>query len=147
MGLTKAIEAMWPQSLRIRWWFHKMQHLHQQVPAPLWPAVKALLVDLRDAPTPEKAEKRRAAIVAQSQRELPAACRCLLDDAQASLNPLEVPHRHQQSVRTSNLGERAFGEERRRTKVIPHLWGETRLVKLRFWRSDSRQCPLGQEVF
>ena len=132
IGLTKAIDAMWPKSLRIRCWFHTRQNLQQKVPAHLWPEVKALLVDMRDAPTPQKAEKRREAIVAQYQRELPEACRCLLDDAQASLNHLAVPQRHQQYVRTSNLVERAFVEERRRTKVIAHLWGETSLVNLVF---------------
>jgi len=132
LGLTKAIDTMWPKSLRIRCWFHKMQNLQQKVPAQLWPEVKAWLVDMRDAPTPEKAEKRREAIVAQYQRELPEACRCLLDDAAASLNHLAVPQRHQQYVRTSNLVERAFVEERRRTKVIPHLWGEQSLVNLVF---------------
>jgi putative transposase len=132
VGLTKAIDAVWPKSLRIRCWFHKMQNLQQKIPAHLWPEVKALLVDMRDAPTPEKAEKRREAIVAQYQRELPEACRCLLDDAAASLNHLAVPQRHQQYVRTSNLVERAFVEERRRTKVIPHLWGEQSLVNLVF---------------
>jgi putative transposase len=109
-----------------------MQNLQQKVPTHLWPPVKAWLVDLRDAPTPEKAEQRREAIVEQYQRELPEACRCLLDDAQASLNHLLVPQRPQQYVRTSNLVERAFVEERRRTKVIPHLWGETSLVNLVF---------------
>jgi putative transposase len=132
VGLTKAIDAMWPKSLRIRCWFHKMQNLQQKIPAHLWPEVKALLVDMRDAPTPQKAEKRREAIVGQYQRELPEACRCLLDDAAASLNHLAVPQRHQQYGRTSNLVERAFVEERRRTKVIPHLWGEQSLVNLVF---------------
>jgi hypothetical protein len=44
---------------------HQRQNLPQKVPAPLWPEVNAVLVDLRDAPTPQKAEKRRAAIVEQ----------------------------------------------------------------------------------
>lgn len=35
-------------------------------------------------------------------------------------------------MRTSNLAERAFEEERRRTKGIPHLWEEGGLVKLVF---------------
>jgi transposase-like protein len=87
---------------------------------------------MRDAPTREKAEERRDAIVAQYQREFPEACRCLLDDAEASLNHLAVPQRHQQYVRTSNLVERAFVEERRRTKVIPHLLDERSLVQLVF---------------
>ncbi len=45
---------------------------------------------------------------------------------------LPCPQRHQQYVRTSNLVERAFVEERRRTKVIPHLWTEGSLVHLVF---------------
>ncbi len=35
-------------------------------------------------------------------------------------------------MRTANLAERAFEEERRRTKGIPHLWVEGGLVKLVF---------------
>jgi putative transposase len=130
VGLTKAIDALWPKSKRIRCWFHKMQNLQQKVPALAWPEFKALVVDMRDAPTRQKAEERRDQIVAQYQREFPEACRCLLDDADASLNHLEVPQRHQQYVRTSNLVERAFVEERRRTKVIPHLFDEGSLVTL-----------------
>jgi transposase-like protein len=38
----------------------------------------------------------------------------------------------EQYVRTSNLAERAFVEERRRTKVIPHLPDERSLVQLVF---------------
>lgn len=132
VGLTKAIDATWPKSLRIRCWFHKMQNLQQKVPAQAWPEFKALVVDMRDAPSREKAEERRDQIVAQYQRDFPEACRCLLDDADASLNHLEVPQRHQQYVRTSNLVERAFVEERRRTKVIPHLFAERSLVQLVF---------------
>ena len=131
-GLTKAIDAVWPKSLRIRCWFHKMKNLEQKVPAQAWPAFKALVVDMRDAPSRQKAEERREQIVAQYQRDFPEACRCLLDDAEASLNHLEVPPRHQQYVRTSNLAERAFVEERRRTKVIPHLFEERSLVQLVF---------------
>jgi putative transposase len=132
VGLTKAVDTMWPKSLRIRCWFHKMQNLQQKVPAQAWPEFKVLVVDMRDAPTIEAAKERREAIVTRYQREFPEACRCLLDDAEASLNHLSVPPRHQQYVRTSNLAERAFVEERRRTKVIPHLEDESSLVKLVF---------------
>jgi putative transposase len=132
VGLTKAIDAIWPRSLRIRCWFHKMQNLQQKVPPQAWPEFKALVVDMRDAPTVAAAERRRQAIVAEYHLDFPEACRCLLDDGAASLNHLAVPPRHQQYVRTSNLAERAFEEERRRTKVIPHLWDEGGLVKLVF---------------
>jgi putative transposase len=131
-GLTKAIDAIWPKAWRIRCWFHKMQNLQQKVPPQAWPEFKALVVDMRDAPSVAEAERRRQGIVTRYQRDFPAACRCLLEDAEASLNHLSVPQRHQQYVRTSNLAERAFEEERRRTKVIPHLWDEGSVVKLVF---------------
>ncbi len=63
VGLTKAVDAMWPKSLRIRCWCHKMQNLQQKVPALAWPEFKAVVVDMRDAPSREKAEERRAALV------------------------------------------------------------------------------------
>jgi putative transposase len=132
IGLTHAIEAVWPKSLRIGGWFHTRQKFQQQVPAQAWPEVKALLVEMRDAPSREKAEQRRAALMAQYQREFPELCRCVLDDAEASLNPLALPQRHQHYVRTSNLVERAFVEERRRTTVLPPLWTEGSVVHLVF---------------
>jgi transposase-like protein len=109
-----------------------MQNLQQKVPPQAWPEFKALIADMRDAPTVPEAERRRQLIVNRYQRDFPEACRCLLDAAAASLNHLYVPQRHQQYVRTSNLAERAFEEERRRTKVIPHLWDEGSVVKLVF---------------
>ena len=78
----------------------------------------------REAPRREKAEHRHEAMEERDQRECPELCRCLLDDAEASLIHLAVPQRHQPYVRTSNLVERAFVEARRRTTVIPHLWDD-----------------------
>lgn len=95
-GLTKAIEALWPKALRIRGWFHKMQNLPQKVPPQAWPEFKALVRDRRDAPPVTAAEHRRQALVTRYQRDVPGACRCLLADREASLNPLYVPQRHQQ---------------------------------------------------
>jgi putative transposase len=132
VGLTKASDALWPRSLRMRGWFHQMPNLQQKVPPQAWPEVKALGIDRRAAPTVRAGEQRRQAIVTRSQRDFPEACRGLLDAAEASLNHLYVPQRHQQYVRTSNLAERAFAEERRRPKVIPQLWEEGGLVKLVF---------------
>jgi transposase-like protein len=142
--LTQAIDAVWPKSLRVRCWFHKRQTLQQKVPAQAWPEVNALLVDRREAPSREKAEKRRDASVEQDQREFPELCRCLLADAEAGLPHLEVPQRHQQYVRTANLVERAFVEERRRTTVIPQ---RRECSALGLWGLDLGQRALGQEVF
>ena len=131
-GLIKAVDFVWPRSLRIRCWFHKMQNLVQKVPPQAWPAFKALVADMRDAPTFAEGQRRMQQLLDQYQDTFPEACKCLAEDGEASLNHLKVPPRHRQYVRTSNLAERAFEEERRRTKVIPHLWDEQSLLKLVF---------------
>ena len=75
---------------------------------------------------------RRQALVAEYHRDCPEACRCLLAEGKASLHHLQVPPRPHQDGRTANLAARAFEEERRRPKVIPHLWEESGLGKLVF---------------
>jgi putative transposase len=129
-GVRQGIDAMWPRSLRIRCWLHKMQNLMQKVPPQAWPAFKALVADLRDAPTFEEGQRRLHPLIEHYQDSFPEACRCLADDSEASLNHLKGPLRHRQWVRTSNLAEGAFEEDRRRTKVMPQLWDEASLVKL-----------------
>jgi putative transposase len=106
-----------------------MQNLHQKMPPQAWPAFQALSAAMRDAPTFEEGQRRQQALLVQYHDSFPEACRCLEDDAEASLHPLKVPAPPRQYVRTSNLAARAFDEERRRTKVIPHLWDEASFVK------------------
>jgi len=101
-----------------------MPQLQQKVPVQAGPEGKAVRVDLRDAPTQEKAEKRREAFVERYQGEFPELCRGFLAEAAASLNPFAVPTRQQPYGRPSTRVERAFVEEQRRTTVIPHPWTE-----------------------
>jgi putative transposase len=63
-GLIKAVDVMWPRSLRMRCWFHKMQHLAAHVPPQAWPAFKALVVDRREAPSVEEGQRRCEQLVA-----------------------------------------------------------------------------------
>ena len=49
---------------------------------------------------------------------------------EALLNHLRVPWRHRKHVRTTNLIERSFVEERRRTKTIPRFFTEKSGLKL-----------------
>jgi transposase-like protein len=105
-GLGKAVDAMWPRSPRIRCWFHQMQNFEQKVPPQAWPAFKALVADIRDAPTFEEGQRRCEGLLADYHGTFPEACRCLAEDTEANLNPLKVPPRHRQYVRTSHLAER-----------------------------------------
>jgi putative transposase len=45
---------------------------------------------------------------------------------------LRFPLRHRKVIRTTNLLERLFLEERRRTKVVPHAFGERPVLKLMY---------------
>jgi transposase-like protein len=55
-----------------------------------------------------------------------------LDDFEACIAHLQLPIAHRRATRTTNLLERLFGEERRRTKVIPHAFGERAVLKLMY---------------
>jgi transposase-like protein len=83
---------------------------------------------------PSQALARLAAqeVVKTWQRELPAAVACFEDDFEACIAHLRVSIAHRRVTRTTNLLERLFGEERRRTKVIPHAFGERAVKKLMF---------------
>ena len=70
--------------------------------------------------------------VKRFERELPSATACFLDDFEACIAHLRLPVAHRRVIRTTNLLERLFGEERRRTKVIPHAFGERAVLKLMY---------------
>lgn len=131
-GLIKAVEAMWPESERIRCWFHKMQNVLEKVPREMRETIKRQLHEVRDASDHETGQRRAAEMIKQHQRQLPAAMACLAEDLDATLAHLKLPTLHQKSVRTTNLCERSFVEERRRSKVIPHLFDERSCLKLVF---------------
>jgi putative transposase len=68
---------------------------------------------------------------------------CFRDDREALLGIHRVPVRRRIRVRTTNLAEQSFEEERRRTKVIPRLMSEKATMKLAFAtmiRSAERWC-------
>ncbi len=45
---------------------------------------------------------------------------------------LKLPVAHRRATRTTNLLERLFLEERRRSKTIPHAFGERAVLKLMY---------------
>jgi len=140
-GLIKAVEAMWPESERIRCWFHKMQNVLEKVPDEMREPIKRLLQDVRDAPDHQTGTKRARALIEQYERELPSAMAALAEDLEATLAHLKLPSLHQKMIRTTNLCERSFVEERRRSKVIPHFFDERSCLKLVFatlWRASQR---------
>jgi transposase-like protein len=140
-GCIRAVEAMWPEAERVRCWVHKVRNVLDKVPDDQREAVRRLLYDVRDAPDHATGELRAASFVEQHRDKLPSAVACFEDDLAASLNHLKLPTLHQKSVRTTNLVERGFEEERRRSKVIPRFRTEKECLKLVFatlWRASQR---------
>ena len=54
----------------------------------------------------------------------PSAVVCFEDDLDACLQHLQCPAKHRKSISTTNMVERSFGEEKRRSKVIPRFFDE-----------------------
>ncbi|MGQ0680078.1 MAG: IS256 family transposase [Actinomycetota bacterium] len=138
-GLINAINQMFPSSLRIRCWYHKMGNINSKLPEEAKPEVLAHVRAVRDAPTYEAGQLAAAGVLERYGELYPSAMRCFADDLEACLNHLRIPVRHRIHVRTTNLLERSFVEERRRTKVIPRLLDERSAMKLDF--ATLIRCP------
>jgi transposase-like protein len=55
-----------------------------------------------------------------------------MDDFEACIAHLRFPVTHRRALRTTNLLERLFVEERRRLKIIPNAFGERAVLRLMF---------------
>jgi len=131
-GMIRAIEECLPRSIRQRCLAHKMRNLQSKVPEDVWPEFKARSTACYQAPSPALARLLRDDVAATYSRDLPSAVACLDDDFEACIAHLRFPLGHRRAIRTTNLLERLFGEERRRTKVIPHAFGERAVLKLMY---------------
>ncbi len=142
-GLIAAIEACFPSSVRIRCWFHRLANIRAKLPDETAGEVLAHVYAVRDAPTLDAARAAADRVVNTYQRQYPSAVACFTDDLEALLAIHRVPVRHRIRVRTTNLAERSFVEERRRTKVTGRLPDEKAAMKLVFAtmiRAADRWC-------
>lgn len=131
-GLIQAIGQVFSGSLRIRCWFHKLSNIRSKVPEEAAQEFMAHVRAVRDAPTHQAGEAAAALVIESFSETYPSAVRCFAEDLEASLAHLKVPVRHRINVRTTNLLERSFVEERRRSKVIPRFTDEKSAMKLVF---------------
>jgi transposase-like protein len=142
-GLINAVTACFPASIRIRCWFHRLANIRAKLPDDTAGQVLAHVYAVRDAPTLDAARAAADRFINTYGREYPAAVACFTDDLDALLAIHRVPVRHRIRVRTTNLAERSFVEERRRTKVIPRFPDEKAAMKLVFAtmiRAADRWC-------
>jgi transposase-like protein len=111
---------------------HRLRNLRSKAPDSLWAELAARARGCYMAASPALAAVLRDDFVAAYERELPAVVQGFLDDFDAGIAHLRFPLRQRRVIRTTNLLERLFLEERRRTKIIPHAFGERAVPKLMF---------------
>jgi transposase-like protein len=129
-GLIQAVDQMWPKSLRLRCWVHRMRNFATKVPNARWQEVKPYLQMVRDAPDLQAGQAAVQEILTKFRSEFPSLCKCLCEDLESLLAHLQLPWRLRKFVRTTNLIERSFVEERRRTKTLPRFFTEKSCLKL-----------------
>ena len=131
-GIIKAIDTCFPRTARQRCLAHRLRNLAAKVPEDLWPEFKARVLASYQAPSRPIARELAEGLVVDYQKELPTAVACFLDDFEACIAHLMMPIGHRRAIRTTNLLERLFLEERRRLKIIPNAFGEKAVLKLMF---------------
>jgi putative transposase len=131
-ALIAVIEDLYADSLRQRCLMHKTRNILDKVPQAQQPQVKRAVQAIWNAPNRTTADLLVENFITQHGQDLPSATACLQDDLEACLSFLRCPALHHKRIRTTNLIERAFEEQRRRTKVIPRFWNEKSCLKLVF---------------
>jgi transposase-like protein len=130
-GVMAAIEEVWPCSLRQRCQKHRMENVLERVPTEYRVQVKAAIYEaFHHEGSYEEGLAIIRKVITGYEKKFPEAMRILAQDQEACLTILKLPKELRRAVRTTNLLERLFGENRRRTKVIPHFFEEAAALKL-----------------
>ncbi|MFC1492199.1 IS256 family transposase, partial [Nitrospinota bacterium] len=131
-GLMRAVEEVLPGSLRQRCLAHKMRNIAAKLPEDIRAEFEGAARAAYQAPSVAMARALREDLVERFVKAAPSAVRCFEEDFEACVAHLRCPMSHRRAVRTTNLLERLFGEERRRTKVAPTVSGERPVLKLMY---------------
>jgi putative transposase len=131
-GLIRAVETCFPRAVRQRCLVHRLRNLQSKAPESQWPELAIRARACYEAASSALALLLRDDFVQVYGRELPVVVQCFTDDFDACIAHLRFPLRHRKVIRTTNLLERLFLEERRRTKIIPHAFGERPVLKLMY---------------
>jgi len=131
-GLKKAIAQCFPLADRGRCISHKMRNLMNKLPKDktITDPIKARLKAVYYAVDLETAQGLARALIEDYGQQYPSLITCFNDDLPACLVHLKYPHGHRRSIRTTNLIERSFVEQKRRTKIIPNHVNEKGAIKL-----------------
>lgn len=131
-GLIQSFEQAFPKTLRQRCLVHKKRNILNKIPSELVPEIKSHLNSIYFAPDKESSLILTKAFRDKYSRQYPSAVKSFDDDLDACLSHLRCPVKHRKYITSTNLAERSFLEEKRRSKVIPRFFDEKSGLKLAF---------------
>ena len=129
-GLKAALTRHFPHSDRGRCIVHKLRNLANKLPQDRCKEVLTQAKGVYHAPDRETADLLAERFLEAYARSYPTMIKCFCDDLEACLVHLKYPLAHRRYIRSTNMLERAFVEQKRRTKVIPQHINERGALKL-----------------
>jgi transposase-like protein len=129
-GMLKAFDEVFDKTLRQRCLFHKKGNILSKVPSEIISEMKLDLNAVYHATDQKTARRNAREFSLKHQALYPSAVACFEDDFEACIQHLRCPAKHRKHITTTNLVERSFGEENRRSKVIPRFFTEKSGLKL-----------------
>ena len=141
LGVVAAIARRFPKADRQRCIVHKLRNLYAKLPKDMASAILLEFKAVYYAPDRKTANTLAAELIDKYAQLYPGAIQCFNEDLEACLVHLKYPEGHRRYIRSTNLLERTFEEEKRRTKVLPqhqHERGAVGLVFAVLWRVSKK---------
>jgi transposase-like protein len=131
-GLLKAIEECFPESDSQGCLAHKLRNISNKLSEDgrmeVMPKIREVFYQSDREIAMLLAEK----VISNFAERYPSAIKCFQESLERCLTFMKYPQGHHKHIRTTNLLERAFEEQKRRTKVIPRFFDETSCLTLVF---------------
>lgn len=129
-GLKKAIDDCFPESMRQRCIAHKLRNISNKLSEEGQRKLMPLIKDVYYQTDHSIATMIAMKLIDDYSSEYPSAIKCFQEDLESCLNFMKFPVGHHRFIRTTNLLERTFEEQKRRTKTIPRFFDEKSCIKL-----------------
>ena len=116
LGFWAALREVYPGCREQRCWVHKMANVLDKMPKSVQGKAKAMLHEMWQAPTKEKALAAYEHFLSSWEEKYPKAVECLRQDKEELFAFYEFPAAHWVHIRTTNPMESTYATVRLRTK-------------------------------
>lgn len=131
-GLKKAISEVLTTTKHQRCIAHKLRNIANKLPDEHRSRVLEKIRNVYYQTNKEVAETLASKVVEEYSKVFSSAIKCFQEDFQSCIRFIEFPESHHKFIRTTNTLERAFEEQKRRTKIIPRFFTEDSCMNLVF---------------